>query len=172
MRHSAAATRAANRVRSAAVPVDICKCLKHLNLIAALLKVTAACIPCRPTDFSGLFPKASQQQAAAGCGKSGGMQPQTQQPGRAARTFEDLAGNRHSRQALGELLPGSNWLPDVLPLHADASNHPSAAVVGGGSERQLPASCTGETSTGIGCCRKQLHTHAACALPPADRPFN
>lgn len=105
--------------------------------------ITNVCTLCRPTDFSGLFPRAGQQQAALG-GGGGGMQLQAQQPARAARTFEDLAGARQSRQVLGDLLPGGNWLPDALPLHPDATNHPSAAAAGGGADRQLPASCTGE----------------------------
>ncbi|KAL4447618.1 hypothetical protein ABPG75_004837 [Micractinium tetrahymenae] len=102
----------------------------------------AAPAPCAqqagPTDFSGLFPKAGQHHVAAAGG--GGMQPPAQQPGRAARTFEDLAAHRQSRHVLGDLLPGSNWLPDALPLHPDSSNHPSAAVAGAGGDRQLPAS--------------------------------
>ena len=83
-------------------------------------------VPCRPTDFSGMFPKA----AAA--------QQQQQQGQRAARTFEDLAHRQPGRQVLGDLLPANDYLPPALPAAADATNLAAAAAAAGGSgDRQL-----------------------------------
>lgn len=78
---------------------------------------------CRPTDFSGMFPKAAAPQ-------------QQQQGQRAARTFEDLAHRQQGRQVLGDLLPANDYLPPALPAAADATNI-TAAVGGGGGDRQL-----------------------------------
>lgn len=102
--------------------------------------LTAAPALCRPTDFSGLFPRAGPQQAAMGVAGTTQALP----PVLVARTFEDLAGPRQRRQVLGDLLTSSNWLPDALPLHPDATNHPSAAGAAACGDRQLPASTTGE----------------------------
>ena len=85
-------------------------------------------MPCRPTDFSGMFPKAA---AAAQ------QQQQQQQGQRAARTFEDLAHRQPGRQVLGDLLPANDYLPPALPAAADATNLAAAAAAGGSGDRQL-----------------------------------
>ena len=68
--------------------------------------------------------------------KSAAVQQQ-QQGQRAARTFEELAQRQPGRQVLGDLLPGSDYLPPALPALADASNLAAAAAAGGSGDRQL-----------------------------------
>ena len=96
--------------------------------------------PCSlPTDFSGLFPKAG----AAAALQQQAQQPLQPQQQRTARTFEDLASQRQTRQVLGSLLPGSDWLPPALPaLNAEATNL-AAAATAAAADRQLPASTSG-----------------------------
>ena len=116
-------------------------CLATPHLHRSSANLTSACFrpltPCSlPTDFSGLFPKAGAAAALQ-------QQPLQQQQQRTARTFEDLASQRQTRQVLGSLLPGSDWLPPALPaLNAEASNLAVAAAAAA-ADRQLPASTSG-----------------------------
>ena len=86
---------------------------------------------CRPTDFSGLFPKAASLAAQ-----------QQQHVARGPATFADIAGGRGGgaggRAVLAEL-PGGNWLPPALPALAPDATHLTAAGAGAaGGDRTLP----------------------------------